>query len=122
MSDVSHVNILYSIGLQLLEAATLAKISVDADIQETLLRTQISMYQAIGQQELVNTRSKMFGIDRSLISHSTASLADVDRVWQYLIEGGVDNYRQLLNFIASRWLDFECASSIGRSGTACGYL
>jgi energy-coupling factor transporter ATP-binding protein EcfA2 len=37
MSDVSHVNILYSIGLQLLEAATLAKISVDADIQETLL-------------------------------------------------------------------------------------
>jgi cobaltochelatase CobN len=43
-----------------------------------------------------------------LMSHSTASLADVDRVWQYLIEGGVDNYRQLLNFIASRWLDFEC--------------
>jgi energy-coupling factor transporter ATP-binding protein EcfA2 len=37
MSDVSHVNILYSIGLQLLEAATLAKIQVDADIQETLL-------------------------------------------------------------------------------------
>ncbi len=43
--------------------------------------------------------------DPTLISHSTASLADVDRVWQYLIEGGVDNYRQLLNFIASRWLD-----------------
>jgi energy-coupling factor transporter ATP-binding protein EcfA2 len=37
MSDVSHVNILYSIGLQLLEAATLAKIQVDADIQDTLL-------------------------------------------------------------------------------------
>ncbi|MFM2304425.1 MAG: hypothetical protein RLZZ135_1837 [Cyanobacteriota bacterium] len=47
--------------------------------------------------------------DPTLMSHSTASLADVDRVWQYLIEGGVDNYRQLLNFIASRWLDFECA-------------
>ena len=47
--------------------------------------------------------------DPTLMSHSTANLADVDRVWQYLIEGGVDNYRQLLNFIASRWLDFECA-------------
>ncbi len=47
--------------------------------------------------------------DPTLMSHSTASLADVDRVWQYLIEGGVDNYRQLLNFIASRWLNFDCA-------------
>jgi energy-coupling factor transporter ATP-binding protein EcfA2 len=37
MSDVSHVNILYSIGLQLLEAAILAKIPVDTDIRETLL-------------------------------------------------------------------------------------
>jgi cobaltochelatase CobN len=46
--------------------------------------------------------------DPTLMSHSTASLADVDRVWQYLIEGGVDNYRQLLNFIASRWLDVAC--------------
>jgi cobaltochelatase CobN len=46
--------------------------------------------------------------DPTLISHSTASLADVDRVWKYLIEGGVDNYRQLLHFIASRWLGCEC--------------
>ncbi len=46
--------------------------------------------------------------DPTLMSHSTVSLADVDRVWQYLIEGGVDNYRQLLNFIASRWLDVAC--------------
>jgi cobaltochelatase CobN len=46
--------------------------------------------------------------DPTLMSHSTASLADVDRVWKYLIEGGVDNYRQLLNFIADRWLGYEC--------------
>jgi cobaltochelatase CobN len=46
--------------------------------------------------------------DPTLMSHSTASLADVDRVWKYLIEGGVDNYRQLLHFIASRWLGCEC--------------
>jgi cobaltochelatase CobN len=46
--------------------------------------------------------------DPTLMSHSTASLADVDRVWKYLIEGGVDNYRQLLHFIANRWLGCEC--------------
>jgi cobaltochelatase CobN len=46
--------------------------------------------------------------DPTLMSHSTASFGDIDRVWQYLIEGGVDNYRQLLNFIASRWLDVTC--------------
>jgi cobaltochelatase CobN len=46
--------------------------------------------------------------DPTLMSHSTASLGDVDRVWKYLIEGGVDNYRQLLHFIANRWLGCEC--------------
>lgn len=37
MSDVSHVKILYSIGLKLLDEATRSKIPVDTDIQETLL-------------------------------------------------------------------------------------
>jgi energy-coupling factor transporter ATP-binding protein EcfA2 len=37
MSDVSHTNILYSIGLKLLDAANESTVPVDADIQETLL-------------------------------------------------------------------------------------
>jgi nucleoside-triphosphatase THEP1 len=37
MSDVSHVNILYSMAIQLLHKATLAKIPISADIKKSLL-------------------------------------------------------------------------------------
>lgn len=37
MSDITHTNILYSIGLKLLDAATQAQVPIDADIRKTLL-------------------------------------------------------------------------------------
>jgi len=42
--------------------------------------------------------------DPTLISHSTASLALVNQVWQYFIEAGVENYQNLLKFVATQFL------------------
>jgi cobaltochelatase CobN len=103
------------------------QLTIDTYAEDVLTAAKVIIVRLIGGQsywsyglEVVQETARQTGAvlivlpgderpDPTLMSHSTASLADVDRVWQYLIEGGVDNYRQLLNFIASRWLDFECA-------------
>ncbi len=103
------------------------QLTIDTYAEDVLTAAKVIIVRLIGGQsywsyglEVVQETARQTGAvlivlpgderpDPTLISHSTASLADVDRVWQYLIEGGVDNYRQLLNFIASRWLDFDCA-------------
>jgi cobaltochelatase CobN len=102
------------------------QLTIDTYAEDVLMAAKVIIVRLIGGQsywsyglEVVQETARQTGAvlivlpgderpDPTLISHSTASLGDVDRVWQYLIEGGVDNYRQLLNFIASRWLDFEC--------------
>jgi cobaltochelatase CobN len=102
------------------------QLTIDTYAEDVLTAAQVIIVRLIGGQsywsyglEVVQETARQTGAvlivlpgderpDPTLMSHSTASLADVDRVWQYLIEGGVDNYRQLLNFIASRWLDFDC--------------
>ena len=102
------------------------QLTIDTYAEDVLTAAKVIIVRLIGGQsywsyglEVVQETARQTGAvlivlpgderpDPTLMSHSTASLADVDRVWQYLIEGGVDNYRQLLNFIASRWLDFEC--------------
>jgi cobaltochelatase CobN len=103
------------------------QLTIDTYAEDVLTAAKVIIVRLIGGQsywsyglEVVQETARQTGAvlivlpgderpDPTLNSHSTASLADVDRVWQYLIEGGVDNYRQLLNFIASRWLDFDCA-------------
>jgi cobaltochelatase CobN len=103
------------------------QLTIDTYAEDVLTAAKVIIVRLIGGQsywsyglEVVQETARQTGAvlivlpgderpDPTLISHSTASLADVDRVWQYLIEGGVDNYRQLLNFIASRWLEFDCA-------------
>jgi cobaltochelatase CobN len=103
------------------------QLTIDTYAEDVLTAAKVIIVRLIGGQsywsyglEVVQETARQTGAvlivlpgderpDPTLISHSTANLADVDRVWQYLIEGGVDNYRQLLNFIASRWLDFDCA-------------
>jgi cobaltochelatase CobN len=103
------------------------QLTIDTYAEDVLTAAKVIIVRLIGGQsywsyglEVVQETARQTGAvlivlpgderpDPTLMSHSTASLADVDRVWQYLIEGGVDNYRQLLNFIASRWLDCECA-------------
>jgi cobaltochelatase CobN len=42
--------------------------------------------------------------DPNLLSHSTVSLTEANQVWQYMIEGGVDNYCNLLKFVATQFL------------------
>lgn len=43
--------------------------------------------------------------DPTLISHSTTALSVVNQVWQYFIEAGVENYQNLLKFVAAKFLD-----------------
>jgi energy-coupling factor transporter ATP-binding protein EcfA2 len=51
MSDVSHVNILYSIGLMLLSQATLANVPIPADIKQALLGWTDTTRKTIGETE-----------------------------------------------------------------------
>jgi cobaltochelatase CobN len=43
--------------------------------------------------------------DLELISHSTASIATVNKLWRYFIEGGVENYTNALKFITNLYLN-----------------
>jgi cobaltochelatase CobN len=45
--------------------------------------------------------------DPTLMSHSTAAFAIVNQVWRYFIEAGVENYQNLLKFVAMQFLDYE---------------
>ena len=58
--------------------------------------------------------------DPNLLSHSTVPLTEVNQVWRYLIEGGVENYSNLLKFVATRFLNqlyrFELPQSVPRIG------
>jgi cobaltochelatase CobN len=42
--------------------------------------------------------------DPNLISHSTVSLSEVNQIWQYIIEAGVNNYVNLLKYISTHYL------------------
>ncbi|MBW4470876.1 MAG: cobaltochelatase subunit CobN [Stenomitos rutilans HA7619-LM2] len=58
--------------------------------------------------------------DPTLTSHSTVPLAIVNRVWQYFIEAGSENYQNLLKFVAVEFLqvaiDYELPRSVSRVG------
>ncbi|PSB12951.1 cobaltochelatase subunit CobN, partial [filamentous cyanobacterium CCP2] len=62
------------------------------------------------KQTVKNTGATLFvlpGDDRpdpDLMSHSTVSLAEVDRLWRYFTEGGVENTVSALQFFANRCL------------------
>jgi cobaltochelatase CobN len=43
--------------------------------------------------------------DPALFSRSTLPLTEVNQVWRYFIEGGIENIKQLLYFVANRCLD-----------------
>jgi energy-coupling factor transporter ATP-binding protein EcfA2 len=70
MSDVSHVNILYSIGLMLLSQATLAKIPVADDIKQALLGWTNTTRKITGETE---TKSEL-GIGTDFFKVITAKL------------------------------------------------
>jgi cobaltochelatase CobN len=45
--------------------------------------------------------------DPTLTSHSTVSMRSLNQVWQYFIEAGVENYENLLKYIAAEFLSFH---------------
>ncbi|HEY9828043.1 MAG TPA: cobaltochelatase subunit CobN, partial [Stenomitos sp.] len=47
--------------------------------------------------------------DPTLLSRSTVALSAVNQVWQYFIEAGQDNYRNLLGFMAAQFLGCDTA-------------
>ena len=63
--------------------------------------------------------------DPNLLSHSTVSLTEVNQVWQYMIEGGVDNYCNLLKFIATQFLNqdypVQPPQPVPRIGVLCQF-
>jgi cobaltochelatase CobN len=68
--------------------------------------------------------------DLDLMSHSTVPFAQVERVWRYFNEGGIENYRNALKFLAKSYLEFECEdaepqpvprSGLYRTGESCAY-
>jgi cobaltochelatase CobN len=58
--------------------------------------------------------------DPNLISHSNVSLMEVSLVWEYLNEGGLENYQNLLKYISSNFLNqsysFNSPQKIPRVG------
>lgn len=68
--------------------------------------------------------------DLDLMSHSTVPFAQVERVWRYFNEGGVENYQNALKFLAKTYLGLACecaepqaVSRLGlyRTGESCAY-
>ena len=68
--------------------------------------------------------------DLDLMSHSTVPFAQVERVWRYFNEGGVENYRNALRFLAKNYLglggevvDPQTVPRVGlyRTGEGCVY-
>ncbi len=60
--------------------------------------------------------------DLELTSHSTVPLAAVDRLWQYFIEGGVENIANAMKFVARSSLKFDCHYSLPMAVSRLGVL
>ncbi|MBD2083309.1 cobaltochelatase subunit CobN [Leptolyngbya sp. FACHB-17] len=68
--------------------------------------------------------------DLDLMSHSTVPFAQVERVWRYFNEGGAENYRNALQFLAKTYLGVEAEFAdpqvvprvgLYRTGEQCSY-
>lgn len=68
--------------------------------------------------------------DLDLMSHSTVPFAQVERVWRYFNEGGVQNYQNAIQFLAKTYLNVACEVAdpqvvprvgLYRTGETCSY-
>lgn len=98
------------------------QLTIDTYAEDVLAEATVIIVRLIGGQaywsyglEVVQETVKQTGAtlivipgderpDPTLISHSTAALATVNQVWQYFIEAGVENYQNLLKFVAKQFL------------------
>jgi cobaltochelatase CobN len=103
------------------------QLTIDTYAEDVLSQAQVIIVRLIGGQaywsyglEVVKETAQQTGAtlivlpgderpDPTLVSHSTAALKVVNRVWQYFIEAGVENYQNLLKFVAAQFLDHPIA-------------
>jgi len=103
------------------------QIAIDTYAEEVLQQAKVIIVRLIGGQSywsyglevvketVANTGSVLIVLpgderpDPSLTSHSTTSLTLVNQTWQYFIEAGIDNYQNLLKFVAKEFLDIASA-------------
>ncbi|MGA7937439.1 MAG: cobaltochelatase subunit CobN [Kovacikia sp.] len=114
------------------------QLAIDTYADDVLAKARVIIVRLIGGQpywsyglEIVEQTAKQTGADLivipgderpdpTLLSHSTAPLFVVNQVWQYFIEAGVENYQNLLKFVATRFLDhpigYQLPQSVPRVG------
>ncbi len=117
------------------------QLTIDTYAEDVLAQAQVIIVRLIGGQsywsyglEIVEDTVKLTGAtllvipgderpDPTLVSHSTASLATVNAVWQYFIEAGVENYQNLLKFLAVNFLGanlpYQPPQPVPRIGIFC---
>jgi cobaltochelatase CobN len=99
------------------------QLTIDSYAEDVLSKAQVIILRLLGGSaywsyglEVVEETVKANGIklivlpgderpDPNLISHSNVSLVDVNSIWQYFNEGGVENYVNGLRFVATSFLD-----------------
>jgi cobaltochelatase CobN len=101
------------------------QLSIDTYAEEVLAQAQVIVLRLLGgraywsyglevvKQVVQETGAALFvlpGDDRpdpDLLSHSTVPLSQVDRLWRYFTEGGIQNAVNALKFIAQSCLGYE---------------
>ncbi len=109
------------------------QIAIDTYAEEVLASAKVIIVRLIGGQSywsyglevvketIANTGAILIVLpgderpDPNLTSHSTTTLTLVNQAWQYFIEAGVENYYNLLKFVAAEFLDFGTAYEIPQS-------
>ncbi len=99
------------------------QLTIDTYAEDVLSEAKVIIVRVIGGRsywsyglEVVEETAKQTGAkliilpgderpDPNLMSHSTVSLTEVNQVWKYFLEGGVDNYCNLLKFISTYFLN-----------------
>ncbi|PZU95284.1 MAG: cobaltochelatase subunit CobN [Pseudanabaena sp.] len=103
------------------------QIAIDTYAEEVLEQAKVIIVRLIGGQSywsyglevvketVTNTGAVLIVLpgderpDPSLTSHSTTSLTLVNQAWQYFIEAGIENYQNLLKFVAKEFLEIAIA-------------
>jgi cobaltochelatase CobN len=101
------------------------QLTIDTYAEDVLAHAQVMIVRLIGGQaywsyglDVVKVIAQETGAtlivvpgdehpDPALMSHSTAAFGLANQVWRYFIEAGVENYQNLLKFVAIKLLDYE---------------
>jgi cobaltochelatase CobN len=104
-------------------AALQQQLTIDTYAEEVLEKAQVIVLRVLGglgywpygievlQEIVARTGAALILLpgddkpDPSLFSRSTLPLAAVNQVWRYLLEGGIENIKQLLYFLANQCLE-----------------